>query len=318
MSVLSKKFFHNEAAAFAHLEKILWQDSGPVCPHCGSLERSGRLEGVKDKKGRVRLGLWKCYECRSQYTIRVGTVFESAHIPLSKMLQAVYLMASSKKGISAHQLHRTLGVTFKTAWFLAHRIREAMRTGGLAPLGGAGVIVEADETFLGNEETHRARKGKRVARGPHNKRKILSLVQRNGECRSFHITDLRVDVIAPIVRQNIRRESILSTDEARYYRKLGKEFAGHLKVEHGDDEYVRGDAHVNTAESLFSIFKRGMKGIYQHCGEQHLHRYLAEFDFRYNHRVALGYSDEMRAGRAVKGIVGKRLTYRNPDEARQV
>jgi transposase-like protein len=174
--------------------------------------------------------------------------------------------------------------------------------------------VEADETFLGGEETHRRRKGGSKKFGPHNKRKILALVQRNGECRSFHIADLRVETIAPIVRTNIRRESILSTDEARYYRNLGKEFAAHLKVEHGDDEYVRGDAHVNTAEGLFSIFKRGMKGIYQHCGEQHLHRYLAEFDFRYNNRIALGIGDEARAGRAIKGIVGKRLTYRNPNE----
>ncbi len=309
MLVLSKKWFHDEAEAFAHLERILWAE-GPFCPHCGNADakRITRFEGAA-----TRIGLHKCNECRKQFTVTVGTVFESRHIPLHKMLQAVYLMSCSKKGISAHQLHRILQVTYKTAWFLAHRIREAMRTGGLAPLGGEGKYVEADETFLGDSETHRRRKGRTArARGPHYKRKILTLIERGGEARSFHLSELKASVVAPIVWKNISRESTLSTDEARHYRRLGKTFAKHIHVEHGDDEYVRGDAHVNTAEGFFSIFKRGMKGVYQHCGEQHLHRYLAEFDFRYNTRIALGYGDEQRTGKALAGIWGKRLTYRNP------
>lgn len=301
MSVLNEKCFQTEKAAFRYLEKTIWAD-GVVCPHCAAIDRAGKLEGVKDAKGRVRLGLWKCYACRKQFTVRVGTVFELAHIPLHKMLQAVFLMASSKKGISAHQLHRTLEVTYKTAWFLAHRIREAMRSGVLSPLGGSGKIVEADETFLGNMEG-------RNKRGPSRKRKVLTLIERGGEARSFHVQDLKNEIVGPIVRQNIRRESILSTDEARHYRRLGKEFAQHLRVEHSDEQYVDGLAHVNTAEGFFSIFKRGMKGVYQHCGHHHLNRYMAEFDFRYNNRQALGVEDMERAEKLLRGVSGKRLTY---------
>jgi transposase-like protein len=318
MSVLNEKFFRDEKSAFKYLEAQLWAD-GVVCPHCGSTDRSGRLQGVKDRKGETRLGLWKCYECRKQFTCTVGTVFESRHIPLHKMLQAVYLMTSSKKGVSAHQLHRVLEVTYKTAWFLAHRIREAMRDGKLAPMGGAGSIVEADETYFGKTEeqpTHTTRGTpfkKRGSHGPAGKRGVLALVERGGPVRTFHIERADQATVAAIVRTNVSRESELSTDESKLYTALGKEFAKHHRVRHARKQYVKGDGHTNTLEGYFSIFKRGMKGVYQHCAEKHLHRYLAEFDFRYNNRVALGVNDRARADAALKGIVGKRVTYRWPD-----
>jgi transposase-like protein len=312
MSILSKKYFRDEAAAFAHLEKLLWAD-GVVCPHCGVMDQAGRLEGVQDKKGRTRLGLWKCYACRKQFTVTVGTVFESRHIALHKMLQAVYLMSSSKKGISAHQLHRTLEVTYKTAWFLAHRIREAMRDGTLAPMGGAGQTVEIDETIIGKVEGA----PKRVKLGGTQWRNVvLTLVTRGGSARSFHVDGTTLGTLLPIIRTNVRRESDLMTDQASWYKSVGKEFASHGSVEHSKDEYVRREGvrviHTNTVEGYYSIFKRGMKGIYQHCSEKHLHRYLAEYDFRYSYRVKLGYSDEARANKALTGMVGKRLYYRQP------
>lgn len=303
MSVLSKPYFHDEAAAFTHLESLLWPE-GPTCPHCGNADgkRITRFEGKA-----TRMGLHKCNECRKQFTVKVGTVFESAHIPLHKMLQAVYLLSASKKGCSAHQLHRILQITYKSAWFLAHRIREAMRTGGLGPMGGGGQIVEVDETVIGRLEGV----PKQTAGYAH-KNIVLTLVERGGSARSFHIDSTSVADVVPLVRKNIRRETRLMTDEARHYVGVGKEFAEHGAVMHSKFEFGRGDIHTNTVEGYYSIFKRGMKGVYQHCSEKHLHRYLAEFDFRYSNRVALGVSDEMRAGRALKGISGKRLTYRNP------
>jgi len=314
MSILAKKYFHDEEAAFCHLESILWAD-GTVCPHCGSIDRAGKLNGVAGKNGKVRHGLWKCYGCRKQFTVRVGTVFECAHVPLPKMLQAVYLLCSSKKGISSHQLHRTLEVTYKTAWFLSHRIREAMRDGTLAPMGGAGGIVEVDETFIGTIEGEGGKKAKRRrARmnqgGYTHKNVVLTLVQRGGSARSFHVDSTSIAQIVPIVRANVRRESDLMTDEARHYQAIGKEYASHGTVEHSKEEYVRDEVHTNTVEGFYSIFKRGMKGIYQHCSEKHLHRYLCEFDFRYSNRVRLGVDDQARARKALRGIVGKRLTYR--------
>lgn len=313
MSVLAKAYFHNEKSAFRHLEKLLWAD-GAVCPHCGVVGKAGRLEGVKGKNGKVRLGLWKCYEagCRKQFTVRVGTVFESAHIPLHKCLQAVHLMASSKKGISAHQLHRILEIQYKSAWFLAHRIREAMRDGKLAPMGGSGKIVEVDETYIGR--LHGVPKPKRGG-GAH-KNIVLTLVERGGSARSFHIDSTSIADIAPILRTNIRRESKLMTDEARHYMEVGREYDSHQAVNHGQEEYVRYGADVittNTVEGYYSIFKRGMKGVYQHCAEKHLHRYLAEFDFRYSNRIALGVDDQDRAEKAILGATGKRLTYRGPN-----
>ena len=311
MSLLSRKYFQNEKAAFDHLESILWAD-GVVCPHCGTVDKAGKLDGVKGKNGKVRLGLWKCYvkECRKQFTVRVGTVFESAHIPLTKMLQAVFLMSASKKGISAHQMHRTLEIQYKSAWFLCHRIREAMRDGKLTPMGGNGMIVEADETTSGKQEgaPKRLRQG-----GWHHRNVVLTLVERGGSARSFHIGSTSVADVVPILRANIRRESGLMTDEANQYKAVGQEFASHGAVNHSKAEYVRGEITSNTVEGYFSIFKRGMKGVYQHCSEKHLHRYLAEFDFRYSNRSAFGVNDEARTERALQGVVGKRLTYRAAD-----
>lgn len=311
-SVLSAKHFHNEAAAYTFLEAHIWPQ-GPVCPHCKGVERISKMQGEA-----TRIGLYKCYECRKQFTVKVGTVFESSHVPLHIWLQAVALLSSSKKGISANQLHRTLGVTLKTAWFMAHRVREAMRDGGFEPMGGKGKPVEADETYFGNIERSKFRtkttKGRPFTKGgrtgPSNKRAVLSLVERGGRVRSFHLNTADKVNVATIVRHNIDKESRLMTDESRLYTEVGKEFAEHGTVRHASGEYVRGDIHSNTVENYFSVFKRGMKGTYQHCAEKHLHRYLAEFDFRYNSRIGLGVNDEMRAERAIKGIVGKRLTYR--------
>jgi transposase-like protein len=300
MSVLSKPYFHDEAAAFEYLESVLWAD-GPVCQHCGALDRLTRVHGKT-----ARAGLWRCGHCKRQFTVKIGTVFESAHIPLHKMLQAVYLLTSSKKGFSAHQLHRILGVTYKSAWFLAHRIREAMRSGDLAPFGGDGGAVEVDETFIGRK------KGRPIRHGYEHKHKVLALVdRRTGKARSMVVDNLSTKTVAPIVRANVAKEARLMTDEARHYVKVRREFADHQRVYHSVGEYGRGEAHTNTIEGYFSIFKRGMKGVYQHCGEKHLHRYLAEFDFRYNERAGLGIDDATRAHRALSGVAGKRLTYRD-------
>ena len=300
MSVLSSRYFHCEGAAFEHLESIVWA-KGVSCPHCGSM--SGKHYDLR----KTRLGLRKCSDCRKQFTVKVGTVFESAHIPLNKMLQAVYLMCASKKGISAHQLHRVLGITYKSAWFLCHRIREAMRSGDLAPMGG---IVEADETYFGDKEvvTKRTKRGKS---GLSSKRAVVSLVQRGGSVRSFHVERANKENVAAIVKANVSREAKLMTDESRLYTIVGAQFADHKTVVHSIGNYVQGEAHTNTVEGFYSIFKRGMKGVYQHCAEKHLHRYLAEFDFRYNNRSALGIEDGARHTNALGGIIGKRLTYRS-------
>lgn len=234
MSILDKRYFRDEAAAFRHLESILWAN-GVVCPHCGVVDRAGRLKGVKNKSGQIRHGLWKCYACRKQFTVKVGTVFESAHIPLHKMLQAVYLMCSSKKGISAHQLHRTLEVDYKSAWFLAHRIREAMRDGTLAPIGGLGSIVEIDETAQGKLEGHT--KGQRWA----HMRTVLTLVQRGGVARSFHVDSTSIAELIPIIRANVKAETAVMTDSASWYKFMNRDgiFASHGRVDHTSGEYVR-------------------------------------------------------------------------------
>lgn len=318
MSVLSSPHFHDEAKAFEFLEGIVWAD-GVTCPHCGVI--GGKIydlagvrskPSVKNPEGVVRHGLKKCGACRKQFTVKVGTVFEHARMPLHKMLQAVHLMVSSKKGISSHQLSRVLEVQYKTAWFLAHRIREAMRSGDLAPFGSAGGAVEVDETYIGKKA------GVPKARAGHgHKLGVLSLVDRaTGTMRSFTFDNARADEIHPIIRANISREARSMTDEARMYIRIGKEFAQHGTTLHGIGNYVSREdrtIHTNTVEGAFSIFKRGMKGVYQHCGEQHLHRYLAEFEFRYNTRTANGFNDRQRAAEGLKGIVGKRLTYRPAD-----
>ena len=316
MSVLNAPHFHDEAAAFSKLESVLWPN-GPVCPHCGNAERIYDLKGVRSKpskknpEGLVRHGLKKCGKCRQQFTVRVGTVFESSHIPLHKWFQAVHLLCSSKKGISSHQLHRVLEITYEAAWFMSHRLREAMRSGDLSvPMGGAGGsgVVEADETFIGRK------KGMEKKRGTAHKHAVLSLVERGGKVKSVHVDDVKATTLIPIVNENIAKEARVMTDDAATYYKKLKGFKSHETVNHAANEYVRGDVHTNTVEGYFSIFKRGMKGVYQHCSEKHLHRYLAEFDFRYNNRIALGVDDKERAERALKGIAGKRLAYRCTDE----
>ena len=299
MNILSDPIFHDEPAAYAYLESILWP-TGPACPKCGVIDNAWTLKGK-----RARLGLRRCKDCKKDFTVKVGTIFEDSHVSMCHWLQAVYLMCASKKGFSAHQLHRLLGVTYKTAWFMAHRIREAMRTGSFrAPLGGEGEKVEVDETFIGRK------KGTEVRRGTSHKMAVLSLVERGGKVRSFPIDTTKAREIGPIVNRNIARESDLMTDEAGQYRSIGKGFGSHGFVTHSAGQYVDGPVHTNTVEGYFSIFKRGMKGVYQHCSEKHLHRYLAEFDFRYNHREAAGIGDQQRADSALQSVVGKRLTYR--------
>jgi transposase-like protein len=308
MSALSAPHFHSEKAAYAYVESRIWAN-GVSCPHCGGMDRIGELKGSS-----TRIGVRKCYDCRKPFTVKVGTIFESSHVPLRLWLQAIYLIAASKKGFSSNQLHRTLGVTLKTAWFMSHRIREAMRDGVLAPFGGGGGVVEADETFIGRKKDAKlGPKGNDL--GVTNKMKVLTLLDRTtGATRSLVIADLKAETVAPIIRANVSREAILMTDEAWRFKKVGKEFAGHESVNHARDEYVRYDVPglkitTNTIEGYFGIFKRGMRGIYQHCGEQHLHRYMAEYDFRYSNRVALGVNDGARADKLLAGVVGKRLTY---------
>jgi transposase-like protein len=308
VSILSEPHFHNEEAAFARLEGIVWPN-GPVCPHCGNADPK-RVYAIKGKS--TRPGLRTCAECRKQFTCKVGTVFESSHIPLHKWFQAAHLLASSKKGISSHQLHRTLKVSYKTAWFMSHRLREVMRSGALAvPFGSGGGAVESDETF------HGRRKGVAVQRGYNHKRAVLSLLDRDTpQVRSFHVDHTSAAHVVPILKANIANEATIMTDEAGQYAHLKRDFPGHEFVVHSAEEYVRGDVHTNNLESFYSIFKRGMKGVYQHCSENNLHRYLPEFDFRYNNRTALGVEDTARATKALHGIVGKRLTYRDSSVGR--
>jgi transposase-like protein len=307
---------HDEAAAFAHVEEMLWPD-GPVCPHCGVVDRAYRLEGVRTKpskknpEGKERHGLWKCRDCRKQFTVRKDTIFEESHLSLHLWLQAIHLMVSSKKGISSHQLHRVLGITYKSAWFLTHRIRECMRSGDLAPFGSNGGAVEVDETYIGTE-----RKKPAKARGPHHKMKMMTLVDRDtGHAKSVVIDDLKRDTFKKVISENMSREAIMVTDEYRAYGHIADEVAAqHHTVNHSKGEYGRGPIHTNTVEGFYSIFKRGMKGVYQHCGKQHLHRYAAEFDFRYNSRVANGVDDSERGRIALRGAAGKRLSYRSADQ----
>jgi transposase-like protein len=309
MSVLSDRHFHDEAAAYKFVEARIWPN-GPVCPHCGGVDRISKMKGKS-----TRIGAYKCYQCRAPFTVKIGTIFEASHVKLHLWLQAIFLMASSKKGISSNQLHRTLGVTLKTAWFMSHRIREAMRDGNLGPLGGNGLIVEADETYWGAKKEKRTMttRGNAFTKsgktGPSNKRAILGLVERGGSVRTFHIMQATKQNVAALVSDNIAHESMLFTDESRLYPEVGKTFLDHMTVRHSAGEYARGGVHTNTIENVFSVFKRGMNGTYQHCAEKHLHRYLAEFDFRYNRRVALGVNDISRAGAILDGVVGKRLTY---------
>ncbi|MFC3440598.1 IS1595 family transposase [Sphingobium rhizovicinum] len=297
-SALSAKHFHDEQAAYDYVEARIWR-YGKACPHCGGTDRISKMQGKS-----TRIGTYKCYDCRKPFTVKIGTIFESSHVPMNVWLQAIYLIAGSKKGISSNQLHRILGVTLKTAWFMSHRIREAMKSDNDRLMGGFAGTIEADETYIGNKE------GAEPRRGFGHKMKVFALVERRtGISRAFVVKNVTVNEIVPIIERNVSTESRLMTDEASHYHGIGKRFITHDVVNHGRGEYVRVDRHTNTIEGYFSIFKRGMRGIYQHCREKHLHRYLAEFDFRYSNRIANGVDDATRAELALLGVVGKRLTY---------
>ncbi len=296
---LQNPIFTDEDAAREALEAVRWPD-GATCPHCGSVERVAKVTGEKH-----RAGLYYCNECKGQFTVTVGTVFERSKIPLAKWWLATYLLGSSKKGMSAHQLHRILGVTYKTAWFMAHRIREAMTEGKIpGGMGGANKVVEIDETLIG---------GKAANRKNHVPKKsaLLALVERDGKVRSFHVANVTGQLLRPIIVTHVNRASYIMTDDAAVYTSIGREFSGHGSVNHSAEEYVRAQFwHTNTVENYFSILKRGVIGVYHHVSEAHLHRYAAEFDFRYNNRDV---PDMQRATIAAKGIEGKRLTYRPTD-----
>ena len=303
-SIFEAPQFKTEEGAFAYVEAHLWP-TGPVCPHCGNCDEA-RIRKMLGKT--TRMGLYKCNECRKPFTVRMGTIFESSHLALHLWLQVIHLMCASKKGISTRQIQRMLQCSMKTAWFLTHRIREAMRSGDLdVPFGTGGTPVEVDETYIGRK------KGMPKKAGYQHKLGVLALVDReSGTMRSFTFDRYSAAEIHPIVRANVAREARLLTDEARVYTVLGREFAEHRTTSHAAGEYVNladRTIHTNTVEGAFSIFKRGMRGIYQHCGEKHLHRYLAEFEFRYNNREKLEISDTIRAENALRGVVGKRLTY---------
>lgn len=302
---LTNPIYSDENKAREHLELLHWPH-GPVCPRCGTLDRSTLLKGKS-----TRPGVYKCKDCRKPFSVTVGTLMERSHIKINVWLAAMHLMTASKKGMSAHQMGRMLGVSYESAWFLCHRLREAMRVpvpaGGL---GGKNKVVEVDETFVGGKAKNRA------FREPAPKKAVMALVERNGEVRSYHIANVTAKTLRPIIVQVASRKSYLMTDELKSYIGVGKEFSGHGTVNHSADEYARlgGFVHTNTAENYFSILKRGIYGVYHHVSESHLSRYLAEFDFRYSNRAGLGVNDELRAEKAIKGMIGKRLTYRRTGE----
>lgn len=305
MNALTAPEFLDPETARKHLEALRWPH-GPICPHCGSEGKAWTLK--KRKEGaKTREGLYRCasYQCRKQFTVTVGTLFEGSKVPLNKWLMAVYLMCASKKGMSAHQLHRMLGVTYKTAWFMGHRIREAMADPVFATkLGNGGKPVEVDETFWGNNKKIKGTKG----RGYAHKEKIFSLVEREGKVRSFHVPRVNSRTLLPIMKEHIAKDARIMTDDAGQYFHLCKHFDHHEFVRHSAHEYVRGQIHTNTIEGYFSILKRGLVGTFHHVGPQHLRRYVGEFDFRYNNRQA---TDKERTQVALKGIAGKRLLYRD-------
>lgn len=299
--------FTDETAAREHLESLRWPN-GPVCPHCACFQRISKLEGKSH-----RPGLYFCGDCRQQFTVTVGTVFERSKIPLHKWVLATHLLCASKKGMSSHQLHRMLGVTYKTAWFMSHRIREAFTTPNAGQMGGGGKIVEADETYYGQI------KGSKKTRGWGNKHKILSLVERDGTTRSFHVANVTGETLKPILTKHIARDTRLMTDSAMHYRKMKNEFLSHEQVNHLARQYARKSrkfkgtvVHSNTVESFFGLLKRGLVGTYHHVSEQHLQRYCTEFDFRFSHRKT---TDEERAFTALSQIGGKRLMYQRTREA---
>jgi transposase-like protein len=299
-ALLNEPHFQNEAAAFAYVEARLWPN-GPVCHHCGERERIGRLQGKT-----TRPGLYKCYRCKKPFTVRMGTIFESSHLPLQLWLQIIHLMCASKKGISTNQIQRMLRCSMKTAWFLGHRIREAMNDKPgvfYSPIGGEGKTVEADETYIGPAAKNRAYEE------PKPKHAVMSLVERGGAVRSFHVAHVTAKMLHPLIARHAHRDSRFITDESNIYMGIGWNFASHETVVHTAKEYVRGEVYTNTIEGCFSILKRGIYGVYQHVSEAHLQRYLNEFDFRYSNRAKLGVDDVARADLALEGVKGKRLTY---------
>jgi transposase-like protein len=312
---LNNPIFQDADKARAWLESHIWPD-GPVCGYCGSVNNATSIS--------TRPGYYQCNEpvCRCQFTVMVGTLFERSHIPLNKWLFVAFLLCASKKGISAHQMHRMIGVSYKSTWFMMHRLREAMREGKFSePLGGQNKVVEADETYIGGKEANK-HKNKRLhkGRGAVGKEPVVSLIEREGRVRSHHLPAVNAKNLRPVLVSQIDRKSYLMTDESKLYPRIGTEFAGHGTVNHSIEQYVRGGGfwHTNTVENYFSILKRGITGTYHHVSQQHLKRYLAEFDFRYNERATLEVSDKERAEKALKGIVGKRLTYRRTgDRANQ-
>jgi transposase-like protein len=297
-SILSAPHFQNDAAAFEYVEAHLWPN-GPSCPHCGNADvnRIGRLQGKT-----TRPGLRKCYACRKPFTVRIGSIFEDSHLALHLWLQVIHLMCASKKGISTRQIQRMLVCSMKTAWHLTHRIRAAMAPSNASPIGGDGRIIEADVTYVGRKD------GTKVRRGAGHMRPVLTLVERDGRARSFHMTNVRGDNRYRVIAEYASKGSDLRTDEARSFIEIGEQFASHETVNHSKDEFARGGIHSNTVEGFFSILKRGIYGTYQNVSEAHLHRYLSEFDFRYGTRPKLGVNDSTRTGLAVKGGKGKRLT----------
>lgn len=315
-AILSELRFSDEATAFEYVESLLWP-RGPVCPHCGNADdaKIGRLNARSkpsktNPEGLTVHGLRKCYACRSKFTVRVGTIFEDSHLPMHMWLQVIHLINASKKGISTRQVQRLLQCSMKTAWHLTHRIREIMKpdtNGDLSPLGGSGVTIEADEVFIG------AKAGRKLGRPVVEKTPVMSLVERGGKVRSFNLPNVRASTLSNILSNHTQRQSALMTDEREAYVAIGWNFRRHETVNHSKQEYVRDDAHTNTVEGFFSILRRGLYGTYQHVSEAHLHRYLAEFDFRYNHRQKLGIDDKTRAGTAVRNAKGRRLTYRRTD-----
>ncbi len=310
---LTNPIFNDEEAARAYFESIRWPDGKPACPHCGV---AGHATLVKGKSHRS--GMYQCNGCLKPFTVTVGSVMESSHVPLHKWALAFRLMAASKKGFSAHQLMRSLGLgSYRTAWFMAHRVREAMAEHDPEPLGGKGKTVEIDETFIGKpDEVFVSGKGWQSKRGTDTKRKVLTMVERGGRAVSVKVEDLTVQTLKTVIGKHVVLDSTLNTDEAQHYKALGKHFEAHDAVNHSAEEYVRREdgklTTTNTVEGFFGVFKRGMTGVYQHCGENHLQAYLNEFDFRYSNRSALGVEDTERMIRAVKGAEGKRLTYKQP------
>ena len=312
-SHLNQPHFQDADKAREYLEELRWPN-GAICPHCGTIGEHYAIT-AKTKKG-ARPGLYKCKDCREQFTVTVGTVFERSKIALNVWLQAVHLICSSKKGISSHQLHRTLGVTYKTAWFMSHRIREAMKPGGGGLLGGGGKVVEADETYWGNSKRSKVGKALRKAqRGSDHKMKIVALVEREGHVRAFHVSTITGKTLKRVLQNNVSRDSDLMTDDAPMYRPIGREFNSHEVVKHSIKEYARGNVSTNTVEGYFSILKRGLIGTYHHVSADHLQRYVNEFNFRYNNRTALEVTDGQRTDNALRAIGGKRLTYRRTHEA---